>query len=262
MSWLEALILGLVQGLTEFLPVSSSGHLQLGAAIFSQKPADNLLFAVVVHLATALSTVVVYRKDIGGLVLGLLQFRQNESWRFALLIFLSMIPVAIIGIFYQDQVESFFEDNIMLVGSMLLVTAGLLTLTHFYNSGTGKVTPLKAIAIGIAQAIAVLPGISRSGATISMALLLGVDREKAARFSFLMVVIPIVGAAILKMKDYLDSPEAYVLSIPILVVGFLAAFISGFLACRWMVKLVTKGQLLYFAIYCAVLGGIAILLSL
>ncbi len=262
MSWIEALILGLIQGLTEFLPVSSSGHLQLGAFLFSQEPTDNLLFAVVVHLATALSTVFVYRRDIGGLLSGLLEFKRNDSWNFVVLILISMVPVAIVGVFFQDEVEAFFQDNIMLVGFMLLLTAALLTLSHFYKSGTGAVSPIKAIVIGLAQAIAVLPGISRSGATISTALLLGVDREKAARFSFLMVIIPIVGAAILKMKDYLEAPDQYELSLLSLIVSFLAAFVSGVFACRWMVKLVTKGSLIYFAIYCGIIGTITIILSL
>lgn len=258
MTWLEALILGIVQGLTEFLPVSSSGHLEIGSVLLGLNASDNLLFAVVVHLATALSTLVVYRKDISSIVAGLFEFKLNDSYRFAGLILISMIPVMIVGLFFQDEVEQFFAANMMLVGAMLLVTAVLLTLSHFYKSGTGEMTAFKAVVVGLAQAIAVLPGISRSGATISTALLLGVDRSKAARFSFLMVIIPILGAAALKLKDFLESPEA---SLPLasLIIGFIAAFGSGYLACRWMVKIVTQGRLIFFAVYCGLVGLVAIL---
>lgn len=257
MTWLEALILGLVQGLTEFLPVSSSGHLEIGSVLLGLESNENLLFAVVVHLATALSTMVVYRRDIGTILYELFQFKINESLRFTLTIFISMVPVLIVGLFFQDEVEQFFSGNLVLVGTMLLVTAALLLLSHYYKSGEKEVDGIRALVIGLAQAIAVLPGVSRSGATISTALLLGVERKKAARFSFLMVIIPILGAAVLKLKDFIDSPAADVSAGP-LVIGFLAAFISGILACRWMVRLVTKGGLIFFAMYCAIIGLIAI----
>lgn len=258
MSWIEALILGLVQGLTEFLPVSSSGHLEMGAVLLSLQGSCNLFFAVVVHLATAMSTLVVYRKDIGHLAVGLFHFKANESWDFTFKLLLSMIPIAVIGLLWQDEIEAFFSRNLLLVGSMLLVTATLLTVSHSFGKRTGEVTFWKALIIGLAQAVAVLPGISRSGATISTALILGVEREKAARFSFLMVLVPVIGAALLKLKDYFESPIAMEISLVSLVVGFLAAFLSGYFACRLMVRLVTKGRLIFFAVYCATVGIIAI----
>lgn len=262
MSWFHALILGVIQGLTEFLPVSSSGHLEIGSSLLGLKNSNNLLFAVIVHLATAMSTIVVYRKDIRVLAVGLIRFKMNESWNFASKILLSMIPVAIIGLLWQDEIESFFSGNLVLVGSMLMVTSILLAVSHFIGKQSGEVTFFKALIIGMAQAVAVLPGISRSGATISTALILGIERERAAKFSFLMVLIPIIGAAILKLKDYLDAPISMGIPIPSLVIGFLAAFVSGYFACRLMVKLVTKGSLVFFAIYCALVGIISIVSQL
>ncbi|MCP4457457.1 MAG: undecaprenyl-diphosphate phosphatase [Cytophagales bacterium] len=262
MSWIEALILGIVQGLTEFLPVSSSGHLEIGSVLLGLKSSNNLLFAVVVHLATAMSTIVVYRKDIGQLSLGLLSFQANESWNYMLKILLSMIPVAVIGLLWQNEIEAFFSGNLFLVGCMLLITAILLIVSHYYGKQSGEFTFFKAFIVGIAQAVAVLPGISRSGATISTALILGVEREKAARFSFLMVLIPIIGAATLKLKDYFESPLTDAISGFSLVIGFLAAFLSGYFACQLMVRLVTKGRLIFFAVYCAIAGAIAIISQL
>jgi undecaprenyl-diphosphatase len=261
MSWIEALILGVIQGLTEFLPVSSSGHLEIGSVLLGLSASNNLLFAITVHLATALATAVAFRKDIGQLVIGL--FRKDpDTWRFALAIIISMIPVGIVGVLWKDAIETFFVGNMMLVGSMLLVTAILLAFSHFASAGDKSVGPFRALMIGVAQAIAVLPGISRSGATISSALLLGVDRAKAARFSFLMVIIPILGAALLKAKDISSAPEALAIDTFSLIIGFLAAFISGYFACKWMVRLVTQGRLLFFSIYCAIVGVIAILSQL
>lgn len=258
MSWLEALVLGLVQGLTEFLPVSSSGHLEIGSVLLGLESSDNLLFAIVVHFATALSTVVVYRSDISSIFTGLVK-ADKDAWSFALVIAISMIPVGIVGVFFQEEVEAFFAGNILLVGLMLLVTASLLTLSHFYKSGEENVSPIKGFIIGLAQAVAVLPGISRSGATISTALLLGVDRAKAARFSFLMVIVPILGAAVLKLKDFMEAPAQVSISSSVLIIGFLSAFLIGYLACKWMVKLVTQGRLVFFAVYCGLVGLIAIL---
>ncbi len=259
MTWLEALILGIVQGLTEFLPVSSSGHLEMGSVLMGLNATDNLLFAITVHFATALATLAAYRADVSSLVRGLFEVKENESWRFAIAIFISMVPVGIVGLFFQDEIEQFFTGNMLLVGAMLLVTAVLLTFSHFAKAGERDVTPKRALIIGLAQAVAILPGISRSGATISTALLLGIDRAKAARFSFLMVIFPIMGAALLKLKDYMEAPQASTISTASLVVGFAAAFIFGFFACRWMVKLVTRGGLIFFAVYCGIIGTIAIL---
>ncbi len=259
----EAIVLGLVQGLTEFLPVSSSGHIEIGTALFGIQSADNLLFSVVVHAATALSTIVVFRKDIWAILSDILKFEWNESSQFASKILLSMIPVGIVGVFYEEEVEAFFGGKIVFVGSMLLVTAGLLTFTYFKKNNTGEVTFPKAFVIGLAQAIAILPGISRSGATISTALLLGVRAERATRFSFLMVLIPILGAAFLKLLDYIEAPEAAGQVAPLpLIVGFIAAFLSGMAACQWMIGIVRKGKLIYFAIYCLIAGLVAIFVSL
>ncbi len=262
MSWIEALILGIVQGLTEFLPVSSSGHLEIGSVLLRLDTSENLLFAVIVHLATALSTLVVYRSDIKDIAVGFFKRESNESRGFVMRIIISMIPVGIVGFFFQDEVETFFAGNMILVGSMLLVTASLLLFSHYRNSGEGEVTALKAFVVGLAQAIAVLPGISRSGATISTALILGVDREKAARFSFLMVIIPIMGAALLKFWDYLDTAQETTIELSSLIVGFAAAFLSGYIACKWMIKLVTKGKLVFFAAYCGLVGLIVIISQL
>ena len=258
MDWLEALILGLVQGLTEFLPVSSSGHLELGKAILNVNPEKSLMFTVLVHGATVLSTIVVFYKDIWRLLKGLFAFQWNEETSYIVKIIISMIPVALLGFFFKEEVESFFSGNIRFVGSMLIVTAALLALTYFRKTNQRKVGFLNSILIGIAQAIAVLPGISRSGATISTGLVLGVKREFAARFSFLMVLIPILGANFKDLASGEITGSAEVGVMP-LIVGFLAAFISGLFACKWMIKIVQKGKLIYFAIYCLIIGVIAII---
>jgi undecaprenyl-diphosphatase len=263
MSAFEALILGILQGLTEFLPVSSSGHLELGTYLLGIKNSNNLLFAIIVHGATALSTLVVFRKDIYEIIKGLLKFEWNESTKFSLKIILSMIPVGIIGILFEEKIEALFTGNILFVASMLAVTGLLLLLTHFSKPQTGEVTIFKSIMIGIAQAMAILPGISRSGATISTALLLGIDRTKAAKFSFLMVLPPILGATLLKFLDFLESPEiADGISTLSLSVGFIAAFISGLLACTWMIKIVQKGKLIHFAYYCFIISGFVLIYTL
>jgi undecaprenyl-diphosphatase len=262
MNYFEALILGLLQGLTEFLPVSSSGHLELGSYFLGVKNSNNLLFAIIVHGATALSTIVVFRKDIWILIKDLFSFKWNESTQFVSKIALSMIPVGIVGVLFEKQVEQVFSGNIMFVASMLAVTGLLLLLTHYAKPQTGNVTFAKSIIIGIAQAIAILPGISRSGSTISTALLLGVDRSKAARFSFLMVLPPILGATLLKTIDFIKAPELGTgIGNGPLAVGFIAAFISGLLACTWMIQIVKNGKLIYFAIYCFIISGGVFLLT-
>tara|TARA_R110000868_G_scaffold144753_1_gene364084 strand:- start:811 stop:1605 length:795 start_codon:yes stop_codon:yes gene_type:complete len=263
MTFLEAIILGIIQGLTEFLPVSSSGHLEIGTVLLGVKSKDNLLFSIVVHGATALSTIVVFRKDILLIIKDILKFEWNDSVEFSLKIIISMIPVGVVGVLFEDKISSFFGGQILLVGSMLILTGLLLLFTFFKGQSSGNVTYPKAILIGIAQAIAIMPGISRSGATISTALLLGVDKEKAAKFSFLMVLIPILGATLLKVKDLIETPElASDISSLSLIAGFLAAFASGLLACKWMISIVKKGKLIYFAIYCFIIGGVAIIASL
>ena len=260
MTSFEALLLGIIQGLTEFLPVSSSGHLEIGNVLLDVQSSENLLFAVVVHAATALSTIVVFRKEILKIIIDLFQFQWNESTQFASKILLSMVPVGIVGVFFEKEVESFFSGNMILVGSMLWVTAALLFFTHYAKKTGGPVTFGKSVIIGIAQALAIMPGISRSGSTIATALYLGVDREKAARFSFLMVLIPILGAGFLKLLDYFDAPgQTDHISSGTLTVGFLAAFISGLIACQWMITMVKKGKLTYFAYYCAAMGTLAVI---
>ena len=262
MTWIEALILGVIQGLTEFLPVSSSGHLELGSVLLKVEASENLLFAIVVHLATAIATIVVFWKDIRVLLIDLFKFQWNESTQFVCKLLISMIPVFVAGVFFKDQIESLFSGNLLLVGSMLLITGGLLLFAHFKKDGAKSVGFLSAFIVGVAQSIAVLPGISRSGATISTALILGVERSKAARFSFLMVLLPIMGASLLQVKDYIEEPSVHQVGAFPLVIGFLAAFFSGFIACKWMIRIVRKGKLTHFAIYCFIVGLIAIISSL
>lgn len=258
MNWLEALILGLVQGLTEFLPVSSSGHLEIGKAILQIEARDNLTFSIVVHGATVLSILVVFFNDLKKLFTESLTFRYNESSSYLLKIILSMVPVAIVGVFFKSEVEAFFTGNIVFVGAMLLITATLLTISYFIRPGSRKIGYLDALIIGIAQAFAVLPGISRSGATITTALFLGNKREEAARFSFLMVILPIIAANFMDLLGREPAASDGVGWFPLLV-GFVAAFVSGLIACKWMLSIVRKGKLLYFGIYCLVVGAIAII---
>jgi undecaprenyl-diphosphatase len=261
MEWFEALILGLVQGFTEFLPVSSSGHLELGNALLNIQSGENLTFAIVVHGATVLSTIVVFFRDIKTIFFDSLQFRWNESTKYLFKILFSLIPVAIVGLFFRNQVESFFTGNILLVGCMLLITATLLIITSTMSPGTRNIPWLHALIIGIAQAIAVLPGISRSGATISTGLLLGNKRDEVTRFSFLMVLIPVIGVNLLDLFSGDLKAENAIGVIPLLI-GFLAAFVSGLIACKWMITIVRKGKLIYFGIYCLIIGTIAIVTSL
>ncbi|MBO6659526.1 MAG: undecaprenyl-diphosphatase UppP [Roseivirga sp.] len=262
MTWFEALILGLVQGLTEFLPVSSSGHLEITKAIFGDNslPEESLLMTVVLHAATALSTIVIFRKDIAEILKGLLQFKNNEEFQFSLKIIISMIPAAVVGVLFEEEIEQFFGGNLLLVGSMLILTAGLLFLADKAKSTLNPVSYKNAFVIGVAQAVAILPGISRSGATISTSVLLGVDRQKAARFSFLMVVPLILG----KMaKDILSGDLAETQTeASLLIIGFIAAFVAGLVACQWMIALVKKSQLKYFSFYCMIVGIIAIIYTL
>ena len=261
MSWLEALILGLVQGLTEFLPVSSSGHLELGKYLLGINAEKSLVFTIVVHGATVLSTIVVFWKDLWLLIKGLFQFKRNEETLYILKLIVSMIPVLIIGLFFIDEVEQFFTGNIVFVGSMLLITSVLLASTMLVKSNFRNIRFLDAFMIGIAQTFAVLPGISRSGATISTGLMIGNKKELITKFSFLMVLIPIIGANAKSMLDGDISTGAGIGILP-LVVGFLAAFLSGLFACKWMIKIVNKGKLIYFAIYTFIIGTIAIIVGL
>jgi len=261
MGLLEAIILGIVQGLTEFLPVSSSGHLELAKELLNISEQDqNLLMTIVLHAATALSTIFIFRKDIKEIIIGLFQFKWNEEFQFSLKIILSMIPAAFVGLFFENEIEQLFGGQILLVGSMLLITGLLLFLADKAKKTDQKVNFSNALIIGISQAIAILPGISRSGATISTSVLLGIDREKAARFSFLMVVPLILG----KMsKDILSGDiQADSTTLLPLTIGFIAAFLTGLIACKWMIRLVKNSQLKYFAYYCFIVGGISIVATL
>ncbi len=260
MGRLEALVLGIIQGLTEFLPVSSSGHLELAKAIFGDEslPEESLLFTVVVHFATALATLIIFRHEVRHIFVGLFGGKKEEV-HYSVSIIISMIPAALVGVFFNDFIESLFSGQIMLVGSMLLVTGALLIFANNAKPGENKISYGRAFIIGIAQAIAILPGISRSGATISTSLLLKMDRQRAARFSFLMVVPLIFG----KMaKDILDGAFAVDTIHPMqLTLGFAGAFVTGLWACAWMLEIVKRASLNYFALYCFVIGGLAILFA-
>ena len=258
MDVIEAIVLGIIQGLTEFLPVSSSGHLELAKAILGDTsvPEESLTFTVVLHFATALSTLVIFKNEVAEILKGLLQFKWNDELKFSLKIIISMIPAVFVGLLFEEQLESFFGGKIFLVGCMLIVTAILLLLADKAKNTNKNVSFSNSVIIGISQAIAMLPGISRSGATISTSVLLGIDRTKAAKFSFLMVVPLIFGKI---GKDVLSGDLNFQSSeiIPISA-GFIAAFVAGLLACKWMIALVKKSKLSYFSIYCAVVGLIAI----
>lgn len=258
MDLLDAILLGIIQGLTEFLPVSSSGHLELGKALLGDDslPQESLLFTVVLHFATALSTLVVYRKDVADILRGLFRFKNNEEFRFSLKIVLSMIPAVLVGLFFEAELERFFSGDIAFVGGMLLLTGVLLFLADKARNTTRNVGYGHSIIIGISQAVAMLPGISRSGATIATSVLLGIDKSKAARFSFLMVVPLILGKIArdilggeLVLEEALYGPMA---------AGFIAAFVAGLLACTWMIRLVRNSRLTVFAVYCLVVGLLAI----
>lgn len=351
MSWLEALILGIIQGLTEFLPVSSSGHLELGKAVLGKFPEEGMLMTVILHFATALSTIVIFRKDIAEIFKGLFQFKNNEQLHFSLKIIVSMVPAALVGILYEDEIDALFGGNLILVGLMLILTGGLLFLADRAKNTISGVSYSRSLIIGIAQAIAILPGISRSGATIGTSVLLGIDRTKAAKFSFLMVVPLIFGAMTVKTKKYLEiqdlessevsvrtalimtelekdiqfddidkplltnaisnkevawemlsdngkSQDSSINDITLqykselvnanlndknieavlthdfgklrsrthtpilsLIVGFIGAFITGLFACTWMINLVKKSKLIYFSVYCIVIGVITAVIS-
>lgn len=261
MTEIDALVLGIIQGLTEFLPVSSSGHLELGKAILGDDsiPSESLLFTVVLHFATALSTIVIFRKDVVDIFRGLFKFKYNGETEFSFKIILSMFPAAFVGLFFEEELETFFGGNILLVGFMLLITALLLWLADRAKNTEKPVGYQNAFVIGVSQAIAILPGISRSGATISTSVLLGNDKIKAARFSFLMVVPLIFGKI---AKDLISGDlAATTTEFSVLIIGFVAAFVAGLAACTWMIQLVKRSNLSYFAIYCFVVGSLAIAFS-
>ena len=259
--WFRALVLGIVQGLTEFLPVSSSGHLELTKWLFQDDSlaAESMLMTVTLHAATALATIVVFRRDIADIFRDLFRFEWNPGTKFSLLILVSMIPAAVIGVLYDDLLSALFDRQIVLVAMMLVLTGLLLFLADRARHTDKAVDWKSALLIGVSQAIAILPGISRSGATISTSVLLGIDRERSARFSFLMVVPLILG----KMaKDMMDGEFTASTSPTELIIGFLAAFLTGIAACLWMIRLVKKAELKYFAYYCFTVAAVVLLVKL
>ena len=259
MEWFEALILGLLQGLTEYLPVSSSGHLAIGSALFGIQGEDNLTFTIAVHVATVLSTLVILWKEIGWIFRGLFKFEMNAETKYVINILVSMIPIGIVGVFFKDYVEEIFGSGLLIVGCMLLLTALLLTFSYYAKPRLKENISMKdAFIIGLAQACA------RSGTTIATGLLLGDNKAKLAQFSFLMVIPPILGEALLDGMKIVKGAAAGTSDISVLslIVGFLAAFISGCVACKWMINIVKKGKLIYFAIYCAIAGAVTIACTL
>jgi undecaprenyl-diphosphatase len=265
-SWLQALILGIIQGLTEYLPVSSSGHLAIGQALFGLEDGEaNLTFTVLLHIATVLSTVVILWSEIVWIFKDLFKWKWNEGTKYVVNILISMIPVAIVGFFFKDKIEAVFGSGLLIVGIMLLVTASLLAFSYYAKPRQKEnISPVHAFIIGIAQACAVIPGLSRSGSTIATGLLLGNKKEKLAQFSFLMVIPPILGEALLDVKDIFEvgfSEAMSGISPVAALIGFLAAFISGCFACKWMINIVKKGKLIWFAVYCLIVGVIAIIFA-
>jgi undecaprenyl-diphosphatase len=260
MNWFQAIILGIIQGLTEFLPVSSSGHLELGKYLFGINPEANFFFSVAVHGATVLSTIIVLWKEIKELLNGFFKFRLNDETGYIFKIIISMIPVGIAGFFLNDIVAKYFTGNMISLGIQFMITAMFLLLTLFIKPKERPIGYIDSFIIGIAQAIAVLPAVSRSGATIATGMMIGNKKSEIARFSFLMVLIPIIGANLVEMKSADFSIEAT--SFLVILVGFITAFISGYFACKWMINLVKKGNLLWFAVYCILIGVFSILLGL
>lgn len=259
MNYFDAIILGLIQGLTEFLPVSSSGHLEIAKSLFHIDPESSFFFTVAVHGATVFSTIAVFWKEISDLIRGTLKFRMNEETSYVLKILLSMIPVGIVGVLLKDPVEALFNGNLVFIGLMLLITAAILAAAHFMRKGNRKIGFRDALVIGIAQAIAVIPGISRSGSTIATGLMIGNRKEEIAKFSFLMVLLPVLGANFLELYSGDASMEK--ISAGLIITGFITAFVSGYIACRWMISLVRKSKLIWFSVYCAIIGLISIFIG-
>jgi len=261
MDYFESILLGIVQGLTEFLPISSSGHIEISKVILGSSFDKNegLLFTIILHFATALSTMCFFRKDLIDVFKGLFTKNWNDSKKFSILILISMIPAVIIGLVYEDLINSLFNGNLILVGAMLYVTALLLFLSDFLKLKKNEITYKNSFIIGVAQAIAILPGVSRSGATIAISIIMGIDREKAARFSFIMVIPLIFGSMFKSMIDYDLTFENY--NMINLILGFSSAFITGLFACKWMISLVKNSKLYYFSVYCCIVASIVIAYS-
>lgn len=273
MNTIQTLLMGLLQGLTEYLPVSSSGHLTIASTLFGIDGEENMLFTIMVHVATVLSTIVILGGEIWNIIKGMFGplnngaqglNRLNPDQRYVLNILVSMIPIGIVGVFFKEQVEAIFGSGMTIVGICLLVTALLLTFSYYARPRERENISLgHAFIIGLAQAIAVLPGLSRSGSTIATGLMLGEKKSNMAQFSFLMVIPPILGEALLDVLKMVkgESLGAEIGWLP-LTVGFLAAFISGCVACKWMIGIVKKGKLIYFAYYCAIAGVISLIYDL
>jgi undecaprenyl-diphosphatase len=259
MSLLEAIVLGLIQGLTEFLPVSSSGHLELGKYLFGMDHEANFYFSIAVHGATVLSTLFVLWKEIAGILKGFFTFRMNEETRYVIKLLISMIPVGIMGFFMSEIAKNFFAGNMISLGFEFIITSVFLFLTLIIKPRERHMTYLDSFIIGLAQALAVLPGISRSGATIATGMMIGNKKTELAKFSFLMVLIPVIGANFIEMTSGDFSKEGT--SFFVILAGFLTAFISGYLACKWMISIVKKGNLMWFAVYCVLIGIYSILLG-
>ena len=265
MSWIEGLILGFIQGLTEFLPVSSSGHIAIAGTFFGLSGEENLTFAILVHIATVLSTIVVLWGEVSGLFKGLFVFRWNDETKMVSKLLLSMIPVGVVGLFFKDTVEAFFGSGLLFVGCMLLLTAALLLVSYIPRPRLKEEISFRdAFLIGLAQACAVLPGLSRYGTTIATGIWLGNKKENAAKFAFLMVILPVLGETLLDLMKVLKGDVSVFssFSAAAMISGFVAAFLSGLIACKWMINLVKKGKLVYFAIYCIVAGLFVIIHSL
>ena len=258
---IEAIVLGIVQGLTEFLPVSSSGHLEIAKYLFGNDAMakQSLITSVVLHFATALATIIVFRKDVIEILSNLFTKEWNPQKQFSLLIIASMIPAAIVGLFFDHLIEQFFDGNITFVAFMLLITGVLLFISERIPKNDRPISISSALIVGISQAFALLPGISRSGATISTALIMGIDKEKAARFSFLMVVPLIIGkmlADVLSGEFLLNAPD-----MGYLLTGFIAAFVAGFAACTWMLQIVKRSKLKWFALYCFLVAILILIIT-
>ena len=262
MDYLESILLGVIQGLTEFLPISSSGHLEISKAILGNTLSnkESLLFTIVLHSATAFSTIFFFRKDLLNIFKGIFLKNYNESHDFSISILISMIPAVLVGLFFEETINSLFDGNLILVGSMLYITALLLFLSDFLKLKKNEISFKNSFLIGLSQAVAILPGISRSGATIASAVILGIEREQAARFSFIMVIPLILGSMAKSILDHGMSFENF--DLISLILGFLSAFITGLFACKWMILLVKKSKLYYFSIYCCIVGSIIIYYSL
>lgn len=259
MNLIEAIILGLIQGLTEFLPVSSSGHLEIAKSLFGVDPDASFYFTVAVHGATVLSTILVFWREILALITGSLKFEMNEETSYTLKIILSMIPVGIAGLLLKEPIENLFDGNLVFVGMMLLITAAVLAVAHFIKKRERSIGYKDALIIGFAQAIAVIPGISRSGSTIATGLIIGNRKDEIARFSFLMVLVPVIGANLLEI--FSGDLNTSGTGLGIILAGFISAFISGYFACKWMITLVRKSKLIWFSLYCVAAGLFSILIA-